>query len=120
MTHASHDLSIRTVQYLISFYTSIIIITVLQYMRHSLLHSIPPQKEILIFPVQLTTSRIDSLTRLILTLAICDDHTYIHYIYIVGGSMGHVNIVPMQIIKQWLRFYFPSQQVLLNTIGEAI
>ena len=28
-----------------------------------------------IFPVQLTTSRIGSLTRLILTLAVCDDHT---------------------------------------------
>ena len=30
-----------------------------------------------IFPVQLTTSRIGNLTRLILALAICDDHTYI-------------------------------------------
>ena len=29
------------------------------------------------FPVQLTTSRIGNLTRLILTLAICDDHTCI-------------------------------------------
>ena len=28
------------------------------------------------FPVQLTTSRIGNLTRLILTLAICDGHTY--------------------------------------------
>ena len=35
-------------------------------------------REIFIFPVQLTTSRIGNLTRLILTLAICDDHTYIH------------------------------------------
>ena len=34
-------------------------------------------REISIFPVQLTTSRISNLTRLILTLAICDDHTYI-------------------------------------------
>ena len=32
-------------------------------------------REIFIFPVQLTTSRIGSLTRLILTLVICDDHT---------------------------------------------
>ena len=32
---------------------------------------------ILIFPVQLTTSRIDNLTRLILTIATYDDHTYI-------------------------------------------
>ena len=31
-----------------------------------------------IFAVQLTTSRIGNLTRLIHTLAICDDHTYIH------------------------------------------
>ena len=36
------------------------------------------EKSILIFPVQLTTSRIGNLTRLVLTLAIlCDDHTYI-------------------------------------------
>ena len=34
-------------------------------------------REDFIFPVQLTTSRIGNLTRLILTLAICDDHTYI-------------------------------------------
>ena len=31
---------------------------------------------VIIFPVQLTTSRIGNLTRLIHTLAICDDHTY--------------------------------------------
>ena len=30
------------------------------------------------FPVELTTSRIGNLTRLTITLAICDDHTYIH------------------------------------------
>ena len=35
-------------------------------------------REILIFPVQLTTSRIGNLTRLILTLAVCEEHTYIH------------------------------------------
>ena len=33
-------------------------------------------REILIFPVQLTT-RIGNLTRLFLTLAMCDGHTYI-------------------------------------------
>ena len=38
-------------------------------------------RESIIFPVQLTTSRIGNLTRLILTLAICDDHTYIHIIH---------------------------------------
>ena len=32
-------------------------------------------REILFFPVQLTTCRIGRLTRLIHTLAICDDHT---------------------------------------------
>ena len=32
---------------------------------------------IFIFSVQLTTSRVGNLTRLIHTLAICDDHTYI-------------------------------------------
>ena len=32
-------------------------------------------REIFIFPVQLTTSRIGNLTRLIITLAICDDLT---------------------------------------------
>ena len=34
-------------------------------------------REMFISHVQLTTSRIGSLTRLILTLAMCDDHTYI-------------------------------------------
>ena len=32
-------------------------------------------REIFIFPAQLTTSRIDNLTRLIHTLAMCGDHT---------------------------------------------
>ena len=36
-------------------------------------------REVLIFPVQLTTSRIGNLTRLILTLAKYDDHTYVAY-----------------------------------------
>ena len=35
-------------------------------------------REIFIFPVQLITSRFGNLTRLILILAICDDHAYIH------------------------------------------
>ena len=33
-------------------------------------------REVFIFPVQLTTSRIRNLTRLIHTLAIRDEHTY--------------------------------------------
>ena len=40
------------------------------------------------FPVQLTTSRIGNLTRLILTLALCDDHTYIHTIIHTVGKKG--------------------------------
>ena len=36
------------------------------------------------FPIQLTTSRIGSLTRLIHTLAMCDDHTYILH--------GHIDL----------------------------
>ena len=42
-------------------------------------------REQFIFPVQLTTSRIGNLTRLIHTLAICEDHTY--YIYIMLYSI---------------------------------
>ena len=35
-------------------------------------------REKIFFSVQLTTNKIGNLTRLILTLAICDDHTYIN------------------------------------------
>ena len=34
-------------------------------------------REIILFPVQLTTRRIGNLTRLILTLALCGDHTHV-------------------------------------------
>ena len=43
-----------------------------------------------IFPVQLTTSRTGNLTPLILTLAICDDYTYIHT-YISLIPLGRIN-----------------------------
>ena len=43
-------------------------------------------REIFIFPVQLTTSRIGNLTRLILTLAILDDHTSVIAAFAVWGS----------------------------------
>ena len=55
-------------------------------------------REIFSFPVQPTTSRIANLiTRLIITLAICDDHTYIriysafifHFRPIIVGSPLH-------------------------------
>ena len=45
-------------------------------------------KEKIIFLVQLTTSRIGNLTWLILTLAICDDHTYIPPVVYVVSSIG--------------------------------
>ena len=38
-------------------------------------------REILFFRIQLTTSRIGKFSRLILALAIYDDHTYIYTIY---------------------------------------
>ena len=38
-------------------------------------------REIFIFLVQMTTSRIGDLTRLIHTLAICDDHTVAAWVY---------------------------------------
>ena len=47
-------------------------------------------REIFNFPVQLTTSRIDNLTRLILTLALCDDHTYARQNGRPGGSVGNL------------------------------
>ena len=43
------------------------------------------------FPVQLTTSRIGNLTRLIHTLAICDDHTYIHTPLVLSTCSLHTN-----------------------------
>ena len=52
-----------------------------------------------IFTVQLTTSRIGNLTRLILTLAIFDDHAYIHT-YTTPRRDSFVAIVlPWNLIK---------------------
>ena len=48
-------------------------------------------REELIFFVQLTTSRIGNLTRLVLTLAICDGHAYIRtYIQYFGGLLPDI------------------------------
>ena len=47
-------------------------------------------REIFIFPVQLTTSRIGNLTRLMhiyIYMCVCDDHTYIQNTY-----LKHVDI----------------------------
>ena len=41
-------------------------------------------REIFTFTVQLTTSRISNLIRLIHTLAICDDHTYIYIVLLIA------------------------------------
>ena len=49
--------------------------------------------EIFSFPVQLTTSRIDSLTQLILTRAICDDHRYIYIVKDISQGDAKNNIL---------------------------
>ena len=49
-------------------------------------------REILIFPVQLTTSRIGNLTRLVRTLAVCDDHTYIRT-YIPSSALHEMTSI---------------------------
>ena len=51
------------------------------------------------FPAQLTTSRIGNLTRLIQTLAICDDCTYIH----TTGTKGTGTRVGSGMAKKRLR-----------------
>ena len=55
--------------------------------------------EIFIFPVQLTTSRIGNLTRLILTLAICHDHTCIPGTYIQRYDIGEKPTVNLYIFN---------------------
>ena len=52
-----------------------------------------PRQENIHFPVQLTTSRIGNLTRLILlSLYVCDDHTlYMLYIYILGRTVSAIS-----------------------------
>ena len=48
-------------------------------------------REMFISPVQLTTSRIGDLTRLIHTLLCVMDHTYIYLLYgCPGGSVGNL------------------------------
>ena len=42
--------------------------------RETIFSGVDGDRKTSIFPVQLTTSKIDSLTRFIFTLAICDDH----------------------------------------------
>ena len=66
----------------------------------------------LIFPVQLTTSRISNLTWLILTLAICDDHTftYIHT-YEGGGRVA---------ARLFFLFFFSPVQQATSGIGNRV
>ena len=53
-------------------------------------------REMSIFSVQLTTSRIGNLTRLILVLAICDDYTYLHaYMAVVTRMPERLTMVIM-------------------------
>ena len=50
-------------------------------------------REIIIFPVQLTTSRIGNLTPLIFTLAPYDDHTYINIHTSFGYSVLRLSLL---------------------------
>ena len=53
-------------------------------------------RETYIFPVQLTTSRIANLTRLILTpIELCDDHTYIIHTFSVVVVSNYYSFVPL-------------------------
>ena len=65
-------------------------------------------REIFIFPVQLTTSRIGNLPRLILSLAICDDHTVlpIHSNSTIS-QFTHKSLCPVSGVS-CLRFTFLS------------
>ena len=64
-------------------------------------------REILILPVQLTTSRIGNLTLLILTLATCDDHTYIHT-YMLPRVRRHRASSPQACVRIQSIIYFVS------------
>ena len=46
----------------------------------------------IIFPVELTTSSIDSLAWLIHYFAICDDHTYMHTYMTFSGGTVYVSV----------------------------
>ena len=50
-------------------------------------------RENMFFPVQLTTSRIGNLTRLILTLALCDD-PYTYILYLTQDSIHTYSTLP--------------------------
>ena len=56
------------------------------------------------FPVQLTTSTIGNFTRLIHTLAICDDHTHIHT-YIVTGLSSPMVQPPANTHMVWFEVW---------------
>ena len=58
-------------------------------------------REMSISPVQLTTSRIGNLTRLILTLAICDDHTHIQPLTAhTANYKQHIQLVTSMVLGE--------------------
>ena len=74
--------------------------------------------EISIFPLQLTTSRIGNLTRLILTLAICDDHTVQYSIvYQMNVSRQNVTIVLILCLRLFLYLTLPSRETIFSGAG---
>ena len=76
--------------------------------RDQILRHVRGQDSIFIFPVQLTTSRIGNLTRLIHTLLLCDDHTYIH---IFGGLSQKRNVylraMHIYMIRRYSLYMYP-------------
>ena len=57
------------------------------------------------FRVQLTTSRIGDLIRLIHTLAICDDHTSVHtYIQYISAHRATVGPIKLQSVPKRLQW----------------
>ena len=60
----------------------------------------------MIFPVQLTTSRIGNLTRLILTIALYNDRTYIR---------GSQVMVLIQVDKKQCFYNFPVKQFVARS-----
>ena len=56
-------------------------------------------REKIFFPVQLTTSRVVNLTRLILTLAVCDDQIYIHSNTIPSRNSFVAIVLPWNLIS---------------------
>ena len=73
-------------------------------------------REKLFFPVQLTTSRISNLTRLTLTLVICDDHTYI--LLVVGRN--HWTTQSRDSVVQWFSRRLTKYKSWVQSSGKKL